>query len=188
MFPPEKRRSLLLVVTVGLSIGTCVDAAERPIAISDATRDPNGFLVHTALSPFQPGPTEIRVLLPIKQDTATRCPVVYVLPVEAGNAHLYGDGLVEIQSAGSTDSSRRSSSPPPFRNYPGTPTTRAIPSSGRRAISSRSWSRASNSAIRPEPIATDVCSWVSASQGGAPTACFSAIRTNSARRPPGMLP
>ena len=97
MIPPEKRRSLLLVVTVGLSIGTCVDAAERPIAISDATRDPNGFLVHSALSPFQPGPTEIRVLLPTKQDTATRCPVVYVLPVEAGNAHHYGDGLVEIQ-------------------------------------------------------------------------------------------
>jgi hypothetical protein len=97
VLPQENRWSVVLVVTLALSIGTCAGATERPTTISEATRDPNGFLLHTAVSPFQPGPTEIRVLLPIPQDAETRCPVVYVLPVEAGNAHHYGDGLVEIQ-------------------------------------------------------------------------------------------
>ncbi len=97
MCPPEKPLCPLLFVTVGLSIASWAGASERPITVSEATRDPNGFLIHTALSPFQPGPTEIRVLLPARQDPATRYPVVYVLPVEPGNAHRFGDGLVEIQ-------------------------------------------------------------------------------------------
>ena len=45
------------------------------------------------------------------------------------------------RSATSTGGSRRSSLPPRFRSCPGTPIIRAIPRSGRRAISSRSSSR-----------------------------------------------
>ncbi len=97
MFPQANRWSQVLTVAIGLFIGTWADAAERPTTISDATRDQNGLLVHTVLSPYQSGPTEIRVLLPVQRDNETRCPVVYVLPVEAGNAHRYGDGLLEIQ-------------------------------------------------------------------------------------------
>ncbi len=98
MFPQEKRRPLVLALAFILLIGTWARAAERPAAISEASRDPNGFLVHTARSSYQPGTTEIRVLLPIAQDAATRYPVVYVLPVEAGNAHHFGDGLLEVKN------------------------------------------------------------------------------------------
>lgn len=71
-----------------------VGAAEAKFALP---RDENGILVHEVESPFQPGKTEIRVLLPAKQEPGRRYPVIYVLPVEAGREKRYGDGLAEIQ-------------------------------------------------------------------------------------------
>ena len=47
--------------------------------------DANGFLVHTVTSPYQSGETQIRVLLPDERPPGKRFPVLYVLPVEAGN-------------------------------------------------------------------------------------------------------
>jgi S-formylglutathione hydrolase FrmB len=100
VFPQGNRWRLLHVVAAALAIGTWACAAERPSTISEAELDQNGFLVHTAVSPFQSGPTEIKVLLPVERDNATRCPVLYVLPVEAGNGHHFGDGLLEVKNRG----------------------------------------------------------------------------------------
>jgi len=56
-----------------------------------------GFLVHDVTSQRQRGPTKIRVLLPQRLADNRRYPTVYVLPVEAGDEHRYGDGLAEIK-------------------------------------------------------------------------------------------
>lgn len=53
--------------------------------------------MHRVKSPYQQGETEIRVLLPDNPARGERFPVVYVLPVEAGGEHRYGDGLAEIK-------------------------------------------------------------------------------------------
>ncbi len=65
--------------------------------VSGAGRDPDGFLVHKIDSPYQSGPTEIRVLLPHEIAEGKFYSVVYVLPVEAGRGDRYGDGLLEVQ-------------------------------------------------------------------------------------------
>jgi cytochrome c peroxidase len=66
-------------------------------SISPAVSDSNGFLTHRIESPYQAGQTSIRVLLPDRLETERRFPVVYVLPVEAGDGNRYGDGLIEIK-------------------------------------------------------------------------------------------
>jgi len=60
--------------------------------ISAATSDADGILVHDVKSPFQPGTTLIRVLLPDRLDKTTRYPVVCVLPGEAGTESRYENG------------------------------------------------------------------------------------------------
>lgn len=65
--------------------------------VSDAQRDERGWLVHNVESEFQAGSTTLRVLLPTTLDSRQRYPVVYVLPVEAGGGHAYGDGLEEVK-------------------------------------------------------------------------------------------
>jgi S-formylglutathione hydrolase FrmB len=47
-------------------------------------------------SPYQAGTTLVRVLRPDKPAAGKRSPVVYILPVEAGAEHRYGDGLAEV--------------------------------------------------------------------------------------------
>jgi LmbE family N-acetylglucosaminyl deacetylase len=70
---------------------------DRPATISVAKRDEHGTLVHAVGSPYQPGETQVRVLLPDTLAEGTRYPVVYVLPVEARVARRYGDGLLEVK-------------------------------------------------------------------------------------------
>ena len=70
---------------------------DHPATISEASRDEHGILVHTIRVPVPGGPTEIRVLLPDRVEEGRRYPVVYVLPVEAGIEHRYGDGLLEVR-------------------------------------------------------------------------------------------
>ena len=188
MFPQEKPGRLFLLVVFGLFAGTSASAADRLATVSEAVPDPNGFLVHTALSPFQSGPTEIRVLLPITYDTASHYPVVYVLPVETGNAHHYGDGLLEVKNR---DLHRRFSAIfvaptfsqlPWYADHPSDPDVRQESHFLKVVIPF-----VSRNTIRSRPVATDACSSDSASRAGGPTACSCATRTNSARRPPGML-
>jgi S-formylglutathione hydrolase FrmB len=68
--------------------------------VSAAVKDGNGFLVHTVESAYQGGPTKIRVLLPDRLEKGRRYPVLYVLPVEAGDGNHYGDGLAEVKKLG----------------------------------------------------------------------------------------
>ncbi len=72
-------------------------ADRQPPSISEAKRDEGGFLVHTVVSEYQRGETEIRVLLPDELNGDRRHPVVYVLPVEARDGRRYGDGLAEVR-------------------------------------------------------------------------------------------
>jgi S-formylglutathione hydrolase FrmB len=74
--------------------------ADEKVAISDARKDSSGFLVHEVRSPYQSGITLIRVLLPDKPEPGKKYPAVYVLPVEAGTEHRYGDGLAEVKKLG----------------------------------------------------------------------------------------
>ncbi len=67
------------------------------VSISKAERDDDGFLVHRVESPYQSSPTTIRVLVPDKVADGARLPVVYVLPVEAGDESRYGNGLRELK-------------------------------------------------------------------------------------------
>jgi S-formylglutathione hydrolase FrmB len=84
--------------TVALSL---VLAALAPSAdavrVSPAAIDERGIRTHAVESPYQSGPTEIRVLLPGRPAPPGGYPAVYALPVEAGRAARYGDGLAEIE-------------------------------------------------------------------------------------------
>src|SRR5689334_18932654 len=81
-----------LIVFAILLAGSLALDAEEP---SDSS-----FHVHRIESPFQSAPTQIRVLQPDQMETGKVPPVVYVLPVEAGDGSRYGDGLVEIKKRG----------------------------------------------------------------------------------------
>jgi S-formylglutathione hydrolase FrmB len=81
----------VLLVTAGL-------AADDPV-VSPARRE-NSILVHDVESPYQAGVTKIRVLLPNPMVEARKYPVIYVLPVEAGDEARYGNGLVEVERQG----------------------------------------------------------------------------------------
>jgi hypothetical protein len=65
--------------------------------IAPAKQDDLGFLCHRVESTLQSGPTSIRVLMPDQTEPVGRFPVLYVLPVEAGDGSRYGDGLVECK-------------------------------------------------------------------------------------------
>ena len=65
--------------------------------ISRGEKSVEGWITHTVESEFQAKPTEIRVLLPDKYDSAKMSRVLFVLPVEAGRESKYGDGLAEVK-------------------------------------------------------------------------------------------
>ena len=71
--------------------------------VSAAQPQADGTIVHTVECEFQDGPTKIRVLLPHKVEKNRRYPVLYVLPVEAGDGVRYGDGLLEVKKRGLHD-------------------------------------------------------------------------------------
>ena len=62
---------------------TCADAV--PVSVSEAKKNVDGSLVHEVRSPYQAGITQIKVLLPDPLEKKKRYPVIFVLPVEAGN-------------------------------------------------------------------------------------------------------
>lgn len=74
-------------------------AAKEPasrVKVSKAQANSRGILVHAVQSPFEKGTTQVHVLLPKQTSGRSRLPVVYVLPVEAGNGHRWGDALSEV--------------------------------------------------------------------------------------------
>ncbi|NLS92207.1 MAG: hypothetical protein GXX96_08515 [Planctomycetaceae bacterium] len=70
--------------------------AQSPAETAEAGKNADGFFVHSIRSEYQPGETSIRVLLPDRLQENRHYPVLYVLPVEAGNETRWGDGLVEV--------------------------------------------------------------------------------------------
>lgn len=89
--------SLLLLLSALIARAAPASDDDASVVVSDARTDAAGFLVHDVRSPYQRGVTQIRVLCPDRLDRARRYPVVYVLPVEAGVEHRFGDGLREIK-------------------------------------------------------------------------------------------
>jgi enterochelin esterase-like enzyme len=73
------------------------DASGSPPAISSAERGSDGVLVHSVRCEYQSGETKIRVLLPGRMEPQKRYPVLYVLPVEAGDEKRYGVGLEAVR-------------------------------------------------------------------------------------------
>ena len=71
--------------------------ADEGEEITPGKRDAEGIVYHGVESDLQSGPTSIRVLLPDRTDTVKQFPVLYVLPVEAGDGNFYGDGLLECK-------------------------------------------------------------------------------------------
>jgi len=85
----------LLLLSLFLYVASTASSAQ-PV-VSEAKKDPAGYLVHTLESTYQKGTTQVRILLPDALDVSKRYPVVYVLPVEAGNENQFGDGLKEVK-------------------------------------------------------------------------------------------
>jgi hypothetical protein len=87
---------LMSALFFGVAAPVALSASEG-VRISKAQRGKEGVLVHSVSSPYQPGKTAIRVLLPDRMEQSERYPVVYVLPVEPGHETRWGDGLVEVK-------------------------------------------------------------------------------------------
>jgi S-formylglutathione hydrolase FrmB len=91
------RRGALVAMTCLLA-GLPSARADDAVRLSTARTDENGFLVHDVESPYQSGKTQIHVLHGGWLKPGRRYPVVYVLPVESGNEHRYGHGLLEVKN------------------------------------------------------------------------------------------
>jgi hypothetical protein len=86
----------LVPVALTIALLAQVDPAESQVF--PGVKGKSGLTVHRITSPYQSGETGMRVLLPDELPAGRRLPVVYVLPVEEGNKHAFGDGIVEAQS------------------------------------------------------------------------------------------
>ena len=93
--PLAEREGYFEEAMSALLLTLAVFAAED-VTISAGQRDDLGVIVHDVQSPYQGGTTQIRVLLPEDIKPDERLPTIYVLPVEAGVEHRYGDSVQEI--------------------------------------------------------------------------------------------
>jgi hypothetical protein len=94
---PLLRSPVVSAVLVALFILMPARADEPATGVSAARPGGAGVLVHDVKSAFQAGTTQIRILLPDPLEQNKTYPVVYVLPVEAGNETRFGDGLLEVK-------------------------------------------------------------------------------------------
>jgi S-formylglutathione hydrolase FrmB len=85
------------VTTIAILCAGGVALAAPPANTTQSRQDADGFLVHSIHSQYQAGDTAIRVLLPDRLEADRRYPVLYVLPVEAGDGPRWGDGLAEVK-------------------------------------------------------------------------------------------
>ncbi|MCO6457253.1 MAG: hypothetical protein J5I93_18300 [Pirellulaceae bacterium] len=77
----------------------CLHAQSVPAIPPRAEADTEPLATERILkvdSPYQAGPTRIRVLLPARLEPGKQYPTVYVLPVEAAGQSRYGVGLREV--------------------------------------------------------------------------------------------
>ena len=91
--------TLLAAAMMAHVVSTLADEPARP-RVSEATKDADGILVHKVECEYQDRPTTIRVLLPARLEKGKHYPVLFVLPVEAGNGSHFGDGLLEVKKLG----------------------------------------------------------------------------------------
>lgn len=83
----------IVLIVIGFSV---VLEGQDATTVPPPRMDGQRIRIHRIESPYQRGSTKLKVLLPEKLDESQRYPVVYVLPVEAGEESRYGDGLAEV--------------------------------------------------------------------------------------------
>ncbi|MBM3995434.1 MAG: hypothetical protein FJ303_14965 [Planctomycetes bacterium] len=89
-----------MVYRIGIAVLVVYAISAAPVRAevdTKPTTDADGIRVHRVQSEYQAGVTEIRVLVPDNLDKTKAYPVIYVLPVEAKNGRVFGNGLVEIK-------------------------------------------------------------------------------------------
>jgi S-formylglutathione hydrolase FrmB len=87
-----------LVLLMVLRLGCAVVAGAEPSAeVSDAVTGADGIRRYSVRSAYQAGTTAVRMLLPDEMQPGRRYPLLFVLPVEAGGEHRYGDALAEVK-------------------------------------------------------------------------------------------
>jgi enterochelin esterase-like enzyme len=101
-----------------LTFATFVLAAEPDEIRIGTGEKAAGITTHKITSPYQAGPTELRVLLPDDYQPSEKYPIVYVLPVEANREAKYGDGLNEIKKLGLHNKHRAIFAAPTFSALP----------------------------------------------------------------------
>jgi hypothetical protein len=94
--------TVLASATIAAAVFCAAHANAPPKAdrFGEAVRDAHGVLTHTVASPRQKGLTKLRVLMPDGASDANRLPVVYVLPVEAGDGRRWGEPVAEVRKLG----------------------------------------------------------------------------------------
>lgn len=97
----QKHLGVIRLSVLGMFLAVCSVARCDETVFADATisaaATEDGFCVHRIHSEFQAGETLIRLLLPTNLEIGQRLRVLYLLPVEAGTEHRYGDGLLEAK-------------------------------------------------------------------------------------------
>jgi S-formylglutathione hydrolase FrmB len=82
---------------VALTFAATIGRTEEAREVASPTRDEHGVFVHRVWSNYQSGETCIHVLLPDSIEKGREYPVLYVLPVEAGEGKRWGDALDEVR-------------------------------------------------------------------------------------------
>lgn len=91
--PASTFPALVIVLLSNVGLALAQSAAET----QEGGKNADGFFVHSIRSEYQAEETSVRVFLPDRIQENRRYPVLYVLPVEAGNETYWGDGLVEVR-------------------------------------------------------------------------------------------
>jgi len=84
------------LLSAGSSAAEVVEPAEA-IRVSAGVRADQGWIEHSAQSPFQAGTTKIHALIPDGPAPSEPYSTLYVLPVEAGDGRRWGDSMQEVQ-------------------------------------------------------------------------------------------
>lgn len=79
---------------IGLLTLAVADAAEKPVFDAD-----RGCWQATLLSGHQAAPVKVEIIPPKLMEPGKTYPVLHILPVEAGDGHRFGDGLMEARKA-----------------------------------------------------------------------------------------
>lgn len=107
-----------LCLGLGLALVSASFADEPAVTTRTATASNDGVRVHRLASEFQAQETEIRVLMPTTLAAGEKLRVLYLLPVEAGTEHRYGDAVVEAQRLRLADKHRVICVAPTFSQLP----------------------------------------------------------------------